>query len=94
MCATGAGASATLKDRRVLTVAVVDCTAGNVQGSTNIKVKKWVDMFLVEPSLNRARTGQDQSLELALRTGRIPDFRDVLATVWVRARGACSPTAG
>jgi len=60
MCATGVGASTTVKDRRVLTVAVVDCTAGNVQGSTNIKVKKWVDMFLVEPSLNRARTGQDQ----------------------------------
>jgi len=59
-CATGIGESTTQKDRRVLTVAVVDCQAGQVKGSSPVKVKKWVDMFLVEPSLNRPRTGQDQ----------------------------------
>jgi hypothetical protein len=59
-CATGIDESTTQKDRRVLTVAVVDCQAGQVKGSSPVKVKKWVDMFLVEPSLNRPRTGQDQ----------------------------------
>lgn len=44
-------------DRRRMSLAVVNCTANSVNGnSTNVPVQKWVDMFLVEPSLNRART--------------------------------------
>jgi hypothetical protein len=44
----------TTVDRRRLSVAVVNCTAGSVNGSsTNVPVKKWIEVFLVEPSLNR-----------------------------------------
>ncbi|WP_068083340.1 pilus assembly protein TadG-related protein [Novosphingobium rosa] len=46
-------------DRRVLSVAVIDCTAQGVAGrSTNVAVTNWIDVFLVEPSVNRARTSQ------------------------------------
>lgn len=48
---------ATTPDRRRISVAVVNCTANNVQGnSVGVPVEKWIDVFLVEPSLNRART--------------------------------------
>jgi Flp pilus assembly protein TadG len=44
-------------DRRRISVAVVNCLANNVKGnSTDVPVVKWIDVFLVEPSLNRART--------------------------------------
>jgi Flp pilus assembly protein TadG len=59
-CAAAQGATATVKDRRVLTAAVVNCTAGNVHGAVTIAPIGWIDMFLVEPSINRSRTGQDQ----------------------------------
>ena len=59
-CAAGVGESTTQKDRRVITAAVVDCVAGGVKGSTAIKVKSWIDLFLVEPSLARTRTSADQ----------------------------------
>lgn len=37
-------------DRRVISLAVVDCIASNVQGQTpNLVVDKWVDIFLTEP---------------------------------------------
>lgn len=58
---TGVAPGANQKDRRVLTVAAVDCTGLNGKG--NVTVKNWVDMFLVEPSLNRTTpytTGQSQ----------------------------------
>jgi len=59
-CAAGQAASNTVKDRRVLTAAVVNCVAGSVQGSTHIAPIGWIDLFLVEPSINRPRTGADQ----------------------------------
>jgi len=59
-CAAGQAASNTVKDRRVLTAAVVNCVAGSVQGSTHIAPIGWIDMFLVEPSINRPRTNADQ----------------------------------
>jgi Flp pilus assembly protein TadG len=41
-------------DRRVLTVAVVNCTAEGVRGkTTDVAVQKWIDIFLTEPSLAR-----------------------------------------
>ncbi|WP_205479699.1 pilus assembly protein TadG-related protein [Sphingomonas arenae] len=41
-------------DRRRFTVAVVNCTANSVNGnSTNVPVRRWIDVFVVEPSLNR-----------------------------------------
>lgn len=46
-------------DRRVLSVAVIDCAAQGVAGrTTNVAVTKWIDVFLVEPSVTRARTSQ------------------------------------
>lgn len=48
---------ATSVDRRRITAAVVNCTASGVNGnSTNVPVVKWIDLFLTEPSVNRART--------------------------------------
>ena len=44
-------------DRRRISVAVVNCTVNGVNGnSTNVPVQKWMEAFLVEPSINRART--------------------------------------
>jgi len=49
--------SATTPDRRRISVAVVNCLANGVKGnSTGVPVEKWIDVFLVEPSLQRART--------------------------------------
>jgi len=42
-------------------VAVVNCTAQSVNGnSTNVQVQKWIDTFLVEPSLDRTRTNKKE----------------------------------
>ncbi len=44
-------------DRRRISAAVINCTANGVNGtSPNVPVEKWIDLFLVEPSVNRART--------------------------------------
>jgi Flp pilus assembly protein TadG len=54
-------ASSTQKDRRLLTVAAVDCAGLNGKGS--VKVKKWIDVFLVEPSTDRTSpysTGKEE----------------------------------
>jgi hypothetical protein len=59
-CAAPLLSSSTVKDRRLLTAAVVNCTAQNVQGSAHVTPSGWVDIFLVEPSLDRTRTGKDQ----------------------------------
>jgi hypothetical protein len=49
--------NSTTPDRRRVSVAVVDCLANNVKGSsTGVPVEKWVDVFITEPSLARART--------------------------------------
>ncbi len=58
---TAVPASSTQKDRRVLTVAAVDCAGLNGKGA--VKVKQWVDVFLVEPSTDRTSpysTGKSQ----------------------------------
>jgi len=48
-------------DRRRLSIAVVNCTANSVNGSsTNVPVQKWVDVFLVEPSYARSAEGGTQ----------------------------------
>ncbi len=42
-------------DRRRLSVAVVNCLANSVNGAaTNVPVIKWLEVFLVEPSLSRS----------------------------------------
>lgn len=44
-------------DRRVLSVAVVNCQAEGVSGkTTGVEVTKWIDIFLVEPTARRQRT--------------------------------------
>ena len=48
---TGIPANTSQKDRRMLTIAAVDCS--NLNGKGNVIVEKWVDVFLVEPSLTR-----------------------------------------
>jgi Flp pilus assembly protein TadG len=44
---TAVPASDTQKDRRILTVAAVDCSELN--GKDEVKILKWVDLFLVQP---------------------------------------------
>jgi Flp pilus assembly protein TadG len=44
----------TSTDRRRIPVAVVNCEAQNIRGHrTNVAVRKWLDVFLVEPSIAR-----------------------------------------
>lgn len=41
-------------DRRRISAAVVNCMANHVNGSsTNVPVQDWIELFLVEPSINR-----------------------------------------
>lgn len=54
---TGTVPAATVVDRRRISVAVINCTANSVNGSsTDVPVEKWIDVFLVEPSVARDRT--------------------------------------
>ena len=61
---TGVAATSTQKDRRLLTVAVVDCAGAS--GKFDAHVLRFADMFLVEPSLDRSTpdspyaTGKEQ----------------------------------
>ncbi len=44
-------------DRRRLSVAVINCEAEGISGrTTNVNVTKWVEVFLVEPTIPRPRT--------------------------------------
>ena len=44
----------TIPDRRRISVAVVNCNAQDLHGAeTNVQVRKWVDVFLVEPAIAR-----------------------------------------
>ncbi|MBX7541290.1 TadE/TadG family type IV pilus assembly protein [Qipengyuania sphaerica] len=57
---TGAIPPGSAPDRRVLSIAVINCLDQNVRGKTeDVQVKEWVDVFLVEPS---ARRGNGASL--------------------------------
>lgn len=48
-------------DRRRLSVAVINCRAHGVRGnSTEVPVRSFMDVFLVQPSLNRSRTAKDE----------------------------------
>ena len=70
--ATGVAATSTQRDRRILTAAVVDCASGEVRGSTNIRVQSWIDLFLVEPSLDRERTKKDEIYVEIIGVGQKP----------------------
>ena len=50
-------AAGPVQDRRVIPVAVVNCSAEEVAGrTTGVRVARWIDAFLVEPSVDRDRT--------------------------------------
>lgn len=54
---SGLPAGPTTADRRQISMAVINCVEQGVQGQAkNVTVVKWVDLFLVEPSLARDRT--------------------------------------
>jgi Flp pilus assembly protein TadG len=66
-CSAGAGygtgtvPSEFVADRRRLSVAVINCVAHRVRGnSTAVPVREFMDVFLVQPSLNRDRTQKDE----------------------------------
>jgi len=71
----GVTPSATQIDRRVMSVAVVNCAAEGVQGRTpNVDVARWIDIFLVEPSVARARTkNSDIYIEVIGETANATD---------------------
>lgn len=67
VCSAGAGfgtgtvPSEFVADRRRLSVAVINCVAHRVRGnSTDVPVREFMDVFLVQPSLNRDRTQKDE----------------------------------
>jgi len=54
---TGITPSETTVDRRRLSVAVINCEAEEVAAnSSEVTVRKWIDVFLVEPTIPRPRT--------------------------------------
>jgi hypothetical protein len=61
----------TAPDRRKMTVAIVNCLQQGVNGSaTDVAVKEWIDVFLVEPSMGRNRTSaSDVYVEVVGRAG-------------------------
>jgi len=67
VCSAGAGygtgtvPSEFTADRRRLSVAVINCVAHGVRGnSTEVPVRRFMDVFLVQPSLARTRTAKDE----------------------------------
>ena len=60
---SGVTPSVTTADRRRISVAVVNCKAHGVRGNTTgVPVRRWMDVFLVQPSLDRksGRTKKDE----------------------------------
>ncbi|WP_246610962.1 pilus assembly protein TadG-related protein [Aquisediminimonas profunda] len=87
---TGTVPGATTVDRRRISVAVVNCTANSVNGaSTNVPVAKWVDVFLVEPSLNRGAASSGTHARSGTNAGDV--YVEVIGET---ASGAAGQTAG
>lgn len=56
---TGSIPGGTIADRRRISVAVINCVAHSVNGNSDgVPVAHWMEAFIVEPSMNRDRTGQ------------------------------------
>lgn len=56
-CTSGLPSSTTQLDRRLTAVAVVNCIQEGLNGQEKgVKVVDWIEVFLVEPSIARART--------------------------------------
>lgn len=61
VCGSSITPSDTVPDRRRLSVAVINCRAHNVRGnSPDVPVREFMDVFLVQPSLDRDRTRKDE----------------------------------
>lgn len=63
VCGAGLAPSATTVDRRKAAVAVINCVEQSVNGhSVDVGTVKWIDVFLVEPSIDRStgRTNKDE----------------------------------
>ena len=63
ICSAGVGPSASTVDRRKASVAVINCIEQSVNGhSVNVETEAWIDVFLVEPSIDRItnRTSKDE----------------------------------
>lgn len=67
--------SETQIDRRTLSVAVLNCNAEDVgSNSEEVPVVKWIDIFLIEPSVARARTeNSDVYVEVIGETANATD---------------------
>jgi hypothetical protein len=66
--------STSQKDRRILTAAAVDCTGLN--GKSDVIVKQWVDLLLVEPSLARTSpyaTDKEQIYAEIIGVAKLPN---------------------
>lgn len=69
---TAVAPGANQKDRRLLTVAVVNCNGAN--GKFPAQVLRFADMFLVQPSLDRgSSTGKDQIYAEVVRVAERPN---------------------
>lgn len=71
---TGITPSTTTIDRRILTVAVINCSAQSLNGkTTDVQVQKWIDIFLVQPSEPRVTgvrtSNSDVYVEVISETG-------------------------
>lgn len=52
----GVSQSSSQADRRVMSVAVLNCAALNAHGKTvNVPVPTWMDVFLVQPAITRGQ---------------------------------------
>lgn len=72
--------SPTVTDRRRMPVAVINCEAQNLRGHrTNVAVRKWLDVFLVEPAVTR---------------GNGPDQRTTNGDIYVEVIGVTTSGAG
>lgn len=90
---TGIVPGGTNVDRRRLSVAVVNCSNGDdgqpVNGnSTGVTVKKWIEIFLVEPSLNRGVVSSGANARSGTNAG------DVYAEVIGETTSGAGGTAG
>ncbi len=55
----GFGGGSTAQDRRVMTIAVINCNLHDVRGnSKGVPVQTWMDAFLVQPSYDRGQAGK------------------------------------
>ena len=71
---TGVTPNSTTVDRRLLTVAVVNCSAEGVSGhTTGVQVKKFIDIFLLQPSVARTTGVRTENSDVYVEVVRQTD---------------------